>query len=103
MAIVNDEAFVAGTADGEISGAFGAFGFLNDLLAEGIESRWRARRLEGELDIGRFDLAAGWKPCGKPGGGSGKTQCARGQRQEGGRRRGGGEGMGGAVERGGQW
>ena len=38
MAIVNDEAFVAGTADGEIGGAFGALGFLNDLLAEWIEA-----------------------------------------------------------------
>ena len=31
-------ALCAGAADGEIGGAFGALGFLNDLLAEGIES-----------------------------------------------------------------
>ena len=88
MAIVNDEAFVAGTADGEISGAFGAFGFLNDLLAEGVESRWRARRLEGELDIGRFDLAAGRNRCGNRGAGSGKPERVGIQGQEAGRRRG---------------
>ena len=89
MAIVNDEAFVAGTADGEIGGAFGALGFLNDLLAEWIEGRWRARRLEGELDIGRFDLAAGRSRRGNSGGGSGKPECAGIQGQEAGRRRGG--------------
>src|SRR2546425_13299124 len=86
---MNDEALLAGMTDGEIGGAFGALGFLNDLLAERIERRWRAGRLEGELNIGRFDLAAGRGRRGDSRAGGGKTEGVGVQGQEAGRRRGG--------------
>jgi len=86
---MNDEALLTGMTDGEIGGAFGALGFLNDLLAERIERRWRAGRLEGELNIGRFDLAAGRSRRGNSRAGGGKPERVGIQGQEAGRRRGG--------------
>src|SRR3989442_5277169 len=88
MAIVNDEAFVAGAANGQISGAFRAVRALDDLLAERTESRWGTGGLKSELDIGRFDLAARWRGRGDGGTGSGKPERIGIQRQETRRRRG---------------
>src|SRR5207244_12470513 len=56
---------------------------------EGIESRWRAGRVESELHIGRFNLAAGWSRRGSCGARSGKPERVGSQGQEAGRRRGG--------------
>jgi hypothetical protein len=88
MAVVHDKAFVAGAANGEIGGAFRALRVMNDLLAEGIESRWRARRVKSELDIGGFDFAARWSGRGWSGTGSGKPESIGIQRQQTGRRSG---------------
>ena len=87
--MMNDEAFVAGAADGQISGAFRALGVLDDLLAERIESGWGTDTLQRELNIGRFDLAARRRGCGESGTGRGKPEGGGIQRQETGRRRGG--------------
>ena len=89
MAMVNDEAFVAGAADGQVGGAFGALRVLDDPLPERIERRRRARSLESELDIGGFDFAAGWRGGGGSGTGSGKPEGGGIQRQKTGRRSGG--------------
>ncbi len=89
MVIVNDEAFVAGTPNGQIRGAFRALGFLDDLLTEPIESRRRSSSLESELDIGGFDFAAGGRERGGSGTGSRKPERVGIQRQEAGRRRSG--------------
>lgn len=89
MAIVKDEAFVAGAADGQIGGAFGALGLLHNLLAERTESRWRTGGLESELDIGGFDLAARRSGRGEGGTGSGKPEGFGIQGQETGSRSGG--------------
>ena len=86
---MDDEAFVAGAADGQIGGAFGAFGILHNLLAERIKRRWRAGSLESELDIGRFDFAAGGRGRRWSGTGGRKPERVGIQRQKTGRRRGG--------------
>ena len=88
-AVVKDEAFVAGAADSEVGGAFGALRVLDNLLTERIESRWRACGLESKLDIFRFDLAAVGNRRGSNGTGSGKPERLRIQGEETGRRSGG--------------
>ena len=74
IAVMNDEAFLACAADGQIGGAFGALGVLHELLTERIERRWRAGRLEGELNVGRFDFAARGGRSGRSGTGSRKPE-----------------------------
>jgi hypothetical protein len=39
IAVLDDEAFVAGAADGQVGGAFGALGFFHNPFAQGTESR----------------------------------------------------------------
>ena len=89
IAIVNNESFVAGTANGEIGGAFGALGLLHNPFAQRPESGWRACGVESELDIGGFDFAAGRSWCRRLGTGSGKPECVGIQSEQPRRRSGG--------------
>ena len=57
-AVMDDKAFVAGAADGEIGGAFGALSGLNDALAELGEWGWRTSIGKSAGDIGGLSLAA---------------------------------------------
>ena len=74
IAVMNDEAFLAGVEDGQIGGTLGALGLFDELLTERIESRWRAGGQESELNIGRFDFSAGCSRGRRSGTGSGKPE-----------------------------